>query len=116
MKLDDIAELIDGQIIVNSADGSMDIVSVCSTDLMSDVLRFATKGGIAGDCPEPVSGDQDCRNIGYPCCLDGPGKEDGKGDDRACHGKEHCIDGDAFACVYRMRYAVCRGLRSCLED
>jgi predicted transcriptional regulator len=46
MKLNDIAELIDGQMIVNSPNDSVDIVSVCSTDLMSDVLRFATKGAL----------------------------------------------------------------------
>lgn len=46
MKLNDIVELIDGHIIVNSTDDSLDIVSVCSTDLMSDVLRFAAKGAL----------------------------------------------------------------------
>ena len=46
MKLSGIAEMIDGQMIVNSTNDSVDIVSVCSTDLMSDVLRFATKGAL----------------------------------------------------------------------
>lgn len=45
MKISGIAELVDGRIIVNSSD-SMDIAFVCSTDLMSDVLRFATKGAL----------------------------------------------------------------------
>jgi predicted transcriptional regulator len=46
MKLSDIADIVDGYVIVNSTDGSPDIVSVCSTDLMSDVLRFAAKGAL----------------------------------------------------------------------
>lgn len=46
MKLKDIANLIDGQIIVEGRADSIDIVSVCSSDLMSDVLRFATRGAL----------------------------------------------------------------------
>ncbi|BCB97281.1 hypothetical protein JZK55_22030 [Dissulfurispira thermophila] len=46
MKLKDIAGLIDGEIIVKGKADSIDIVSVCSSDLMSDVLRFAAKGAL----------------------------------------------------------------------
>lgn len=44
--LETITELIDGKTVVGSGDNSMDIISVFSTDLMSDVLRCSARGSL----------------------------------------------------------------------
>lgn len=46
MKISRIAELVDGRVLVDNSDDSVDVKQACSTDLMSDVLRFATKGAL----------------------------------------------------------------------
>lgn len=46
MKISRIAELVDGRVLVDNRNDLVDIKQACSTDLMSDVLRFATKGAL----------------------------------------------------------------------
>lgn len=46
MDIAKISELVGGKIVSGGGDTSPDIRSVCSTDLMSDVLRFASKGSL----------------------------------------------------------------------
>ena len=44
MEISKIVELLNGQLVVHGSNKAVEIETVCSTDLMSDVLRFATKG------------------------------------------------------------------------
>jgi predicted transcriptional regulator len=44
MELGKIVELVGGKIITSSRDASFDIQRICTTDMMSDVLRFARRG------------------------------------------------------------------------
>jgi predicted transcriptional regulator len=46
MELKKIVKLVDGRIMAEGKNNRIVITSVCSTDLMSDVLRFAAKGSL----------------------------------------------------------------------
>lgn len=46
MELRRIVELVEGTVVVNSADSGLSVTSVVSTDLMSDVLRYAARGAL----------------------------------------------------------------------
>ncbi len=44
MELGKVVELLGGTVVVSKKDGAFDITAVCTTDMMSDVLRFARRG------------------------------------------------------------------------
>ena len=46
MKLEEIARVIEGEVITGGKLPDWEIQEVCAADLMSDVLAFATPGGI----------------------------------------------------------------------
>lgn len=46
MEIGRIAELLGGDVVFGGGGKTIDIRSVCSTDLMSDVLRFASRGSL----------------------------------------------------------------------
>jgi hypothetical protein len=43
MTLGKITEILEGEVVLNTGDMETDILSVCSSDLMSDLLHFSSK-------------------------------------------------------------------------
>lgn len=50
MQLSKIIELVNGTIVIDGGVESVDITSVCSADLLSNVLRYGKKGALLVTC------------------------------------------------------------------
>jgi predicted transcriptional regulator len=50
MHLSKIIELVNGEIVTNGGVEGIDITSVCSADLLSNVLRYGKKGALLVTC------------------------------------------------------------------
>ncbi|MGO9016241.1 MAG: DRTGG domain-containing protein [Dissulfurispiraceae bacterium] len=46
MQLTKIIEMVNGTVVINGGVETMDITSVCSADLLSNVLRYGKKGAL----------------------------------------------------------------------
>jgi predicted transcriptional regulator len=46
MTLDDVARVLDAELVCCADRGTMEIERVCASDMMSDVLAFSTPGGL----------------------------------------------------------------------
>ena len=50
MDLTKIIELVNGTVVINGSGEAVDITSVCSADLLSNVLRYGKKGALLVTC------------------------------------------------------------------
>ena len=50
MDLSKIIELVHGTVVINNGGETVDITSVCSADLLSNVLRYGKKGALLVTC------------------------------------------------------------------
>ncbi len=50
MHISQILEMVNGTIVVNGNAASLDITSVCSADLLSNVLRYGKRGALLVTC------------------------------------------------------------------
>ena len=50
MQLSKIIELVNGAVVINGGVEAVDITSVCSADLLSNVLRYGKRGALLVTC------------------------------------------------------------------
>jgi predicted transcriptional regulator len=46
LRIDDILKIVDGKLVVEGKKDSLEIQSVCGSDMLSDALRYALKGAL----------------------------------------------------------------------